>query len=440
MTNPTRPPHRSARDEAWARARRGLSVAMIAHHYGKLGQDWISPCPHCQNTLDVTAPTYTCDICGNSGDAVDYLQALTGASFHQARDLILAHSEKWRRSERDRLHAAVPLPVLLDHLGLEYTGHRMRCLDPQAHRNGDVHPSTTLYDDHTHCFGCGLHLDRLGLIQKAANLDYPAARQRLIHLAVRTGPTPQTATNSSRAGGVRDGRDFVPLYGEILDLCPPLAATPGGAYLLGRGIDPEVAHALGVRYLDNPALAAVNHHLETFASTHQLSTEQLQRTGLIAGGYCVFVFTSHRLLFPARRDGATIWLQGRATAPGTPPARRWKGLPGIAPWPLFLETLQWYPDRPVYLCEGGTDGLTLASYQRPVIPLPGANTVRDTWISVLAGREVIPAFDPDAAGRRAEAYWTKRLQPVAAIRHLPRRPPAGTDLNIWFPQHHHHLP
>ena len=122
----------------------------------------------------------------------------------------LAHGSD--REGIDALKAAVPMPYLV-HTVLGHPGQgKIRCLDPEKHRNGDRHPSCVVNDASLRCFVCGLHLDVIGLLQKERGLTFGQALDELRRLA----PGARTAVANLPAPVLqRDGTDFAELYDAL---------------------------------------------------------------------------------------------------------------------------------------------------------------------------------------------------------------------------------
>ncbi|MCK2240973.1 MULTISPECIES: hypothetical protein [unclassified Crossiella] len=351
---------------------------------------------------------------------MDYLRE-TGLSFAQARSLLIAEAERWTSWERQALRAAMPLPVVLTHLGIPTLGRAIRCLNWQAHRRGDSRPSCVVYPDSVHCFACGFHGDAFAVWQQVRGCDFRTAWDALFFEAQRGGAYVGVVESVKLRRPMRNGLDFVPLYDEVLACCPSLPGTAGATYLTSRGIDPAAAHRLGVRWLSNAALGRVQALMETLPKGAAVDAGLVDARGL-------FTLRCHRLLFPARRDGHTVWLQGRSTRHGVAKEGRWRSLSGIRPWPLGLDQLgQAGLDEMVLVAEGSTDWLALASRGWTTIGVPGAQAIANMWLRLLTGRRVVLAHDGDGAGDLGAQLWRERLRPFRVV---PQRLPLPPDVDV----------
>jgi DNA primase len=215
-----------------------------------------------------------------------------------------------------------------------------------------------VYPSAVHCFACGYHADIFAVWQQLRQVDFHTAWTDLLALAQQQDSVP--VAEFAQDAVMRNGQDFVPLYDQVLDCCEALVDTRGAAYLTGRGIDPAAAAELGVRWAGNPALGRIQHLL----AQHDTVAEE---AGL-ADRNGRFTLRCHRLLFPSHRDGQVVWMQGRSTRADVAKLWRWRSLTGITPWPTGLSLLDSQPtEEPVYVIEGPTDWLALASRGRVVI-------------------------------------------------------------------------
>jgi hypothetical protein len=93
------------------------------------------------------------------------------------------------------------------------------------------------------------------------------------------------------------------------------------------------------------------------------------------------------------------------------------------------------PELPVFLCEGETDTwaawTALKGYE--VLGVPGASNNPEKLGSVIAGREVYLAFDPDPAGANGRAKWANYLQSVGSEVHTVILP-EGKDIASLQPE------
>lgn len=99
------------------------------------------------------------------------------------------------------------------------------------------------------------------------------------------------------------------------------------------------------------------------------------------------------------------------------------------------------PSEPVYLCEGEWDAIINTWAMKKVgsagvsVGVPGANTLKPTWVSWLGNRTVHTLYDHDDAGREAEVMVQKKLGTSAAkltFVHWPDDLPTGFDTRDWL--------
>lgn len=406
-------------DTTLGQAKRILGVAAAANYTNRFTAPMHVTCPQCGQTLPPGwSHRWSCTGCGSGGDVVDYLRA-TGLSFVEARDVVLAKASQWSAWEKDALREAVPMPFVLDQLGVAQHGGRIHCLNSQGHRRGDANPSCAVYPSTVHCYACGYHADVITVWETVRDTDFRSAWSELMMVAQNLdGPVSPCVTPRSSTRTInRNGLDFVPLYDEVLSCCEPLLDTPGALYLADRGIDPHTAERQGVRWVSNQALGRIQHLLQSHPNTIAESSGLLSSDGL-------FTLRCHRLLIPSQRDGHTVWLQGRSTRADVGKRWRWRSLTGITPWPVGLPLLDSAPaDTPVFVTEGSTDWLALLSMGQIAIGVPGAQAIANTWLRLLADRRVVLCHDPDDAGALGAQLWRERLAPYRpVIQRLPLPP------------------
>lgn len=415
-------------DRDLRQALRTLSIAAAAKYVDRFTPPMRIRCPRGPHDLPAGwSRRWHCDQCRLDGDLVDYLRS-TGMGFSAVRSLILANREQWVRWERRALRQALPMRSVLELLGIPVSGKLIRCLNPQAHRRGDVRPSCTVYPEAVHCFSCGFHADVMAVWQHVKQCDFRTAWETLLRQA-QEGAIHIGQTNTVASTPVaRDGQDFVPLYDRVMTCCEPLPATRGADYLAGRGIDAEAAHQLGVRWASNAAVGRIQDLLDALPREVGQEAGLLDRKGL-------FTLRRHRLLFPARWNGTTVWLQGRSTRAGVGSRHRWRSLIAIRPWPLGLELLD--ADGPVYVGEGSTDWLAMGCRGWITIGVPGAQAIATAWLRLLAGRRVILAHDGDDAGDLGAQLWRERLRPFHVVpERLPLPPGVDPCDFLMTPQSH----
>lgn len=98
------------------------------------------------------------------------------------------------------------------------------------------------------------------------------------------------------------------------------------------------------------------------------------------------------------------------------------GLPGLDVGLYGAETAPVQPDhrtrqrRTIYLCEGEWDAICfrdlIQGRDAAVLGLPGVDTLKDVWLQVFAGHDVVLCFDNDTAGVTGTAKVANKLLPV----------------------------
>ena len=113
-------------------------------------------------------------------------------------------------------------------------------------------------------------------------------------------------------------------------------------------------------------------------------------------------FWKHRLLFPFWVKGKPVFFAGRdIDAQGDD--RRFDNLSGSVPCPYNVDDLveARRTGRPLFVCEGYTDCLTLTQSGRLAVALGGTQGFKTAWVADFEGLDVYLAFDGDKAGREA---------------------------------------
>lgn len=197
----------------------------------------------------------------------------------------------------------------------------------------------------------------------------------------------------------------VEVYRAFLSHCRPILAAddhpPAGAVWLRdhKGLTLATQEAAGLHWLDDWAKA--DRELKaTFGG------EVLQGLGLLTDKGKLR-FERHRLIFPfwlktPAGDLAPVYAQGRNVA-AQHKNDRFTAPEEAAPAPYNVEAVKAARalGRPVFICEGATDTLTLTQSGRLAAGIPGTQGFKPAWVKYFAGLEVFLAFDPDAAGQTA---------------------------------------
>ena len=317
-------------------------------------------------------------------------------------------------------------------------GARLQTLCPiPAHaHSGKGHPSLSvdLQQGLFNCFSRGEGGDAISFYELMHGVSYAkAVRELARELGLVGGRRRQTSLAARAAPDASELESFAPLDAEqtsevcarFLEVCRAEDQLEGFSYLARRGIDARVARLLGVTYFPRRSYSRVMRRMrESFA------VETLQRGGLFNRRERLTFYT-HRLLFPFIVEARPRYLQARTTAAGVEP--RWHNMRGHVPALYNVDALAPLATGSiVYLVEGFTDTLTLASHGFNAVGLVGAGGLKEDWLAPLARFRIVSALDPDAAGRRASARYeemfARRGMQLASV-NLP------ADINDFFRQH-----
>src|SRR3984957_9905282 len=98
----------------------------------------------------------------------------------------------------DELRSRTPLPAVIGRrVRLARSGRQWKGCCPF---HGEKTPSFYVYDDHFHCFGCGVHGDAISFVMQSEGTSFPEAVERL---AAEAGmevpkPSPEAAESERR--------------------------------------------------------------------------------------------------------------------------------------------------------------------------------------------------------------------------------------------------
>jgi DNA primase len=279
--------------------------------------------------------------------------------------------------------------------------------DPEAHRRGDQHPSCSVNLEHGawRCHGCGA---RGGAFDAATKLGH--TERGAIDLMIRYGIT-------SRRPGPRHERR------------PNARQSPtmSGTSIARRNTMPKL--------------------IVTEADIGQWQTALTTQTMLIGR------LTRERgWLYSTMLELNLGYDHGRITIPVRDDRGRLVGLLRYRPFPepgqpkmlasrgsrrALLPHPAAEPSRKLLLVEGEPDMIAARSRGIPAIALPGAESWRAEWATLLAGREVTIVMDCDRDGRRAAARIAQDLCGHADVAEFDIAPERndGYDLTDLFRDH-----
>ncbi len=331
----------------------------------------------------------------------------------------------------DELRARTPLAALVGRrVKLERSGRNWRGCCPF---HGEKTPSFFVYEDHYHCFGCGVHGDAVSFVMASAGASFPEAVESL---AAEAGLEVPKASREAEEQERRrlDLHEILvaaeACYRRRLFLPEGAAAL---AYLRRRGLADETIARFGLGWSGEGRGA-----LLADLAREGIERERLAETGLLrvgedgqVGGELFF----SRVMFPIRdRRGRTISFGGRTLGDGQP-----KYLNGPET-PLFAKRRALYgldlarePARTgtVIVVEGYLDvtALSQAGFGATVAPLGTALTAEQLELLWKLSPAPVLCFDGDAAGSRAAARALSLALPlITAERSLSVASlPAGED-------------
>lgn len=202
------------------------------------------------------------------------------------------------------------------------------------------------------------------------------------------------------AGETRAGDDRptlrVRVFDAFLGYTVPVGEVPRAAAWLKdkKGLSVETQTRAGLRWLAD--WEAADRGLKA-----AFDVETLKGLGLV-NDKGRLRFWKHRLLFPFWVKGKPVFFAGRdIDAQGD--ARRFDNLSGSVPCPYNADDLveARRTGRPLFVCEGYTDCLTLTQSGRLAVALGGTQGLKPAWVADFEGLDVFLAFDGDKAGREA---------------------------------------
>ncbi|MFT8815921.1 DNA primase [Acetobacter fabarum] len=298
--------------------------------------------------------------------------------------------------------------------------------------HGEKTPSFYVYDDHFHCFGCGVHGDVISFVMQMEGKNFPEAVEELSTAAGMEVPRDTRATREEVAH-VRSLEDVLEAAQVVWSaaLYKP-EGRAGLDYLLGRGLTRETITAFGLGW----ASAGRGHLVEALAP-QGITPEQMAQAGLMRvdeDGRPKGELFWGRVTFPIRdRKGRLVSFGGRIlgdgqpkylNGPETPLFSKRRLLFGLdraraavrAPRPKGVVA----PD--LIVVEGYMDVIALhqAGFTGAVAPLGTALTPEQMEVLWQVDRAPILCFDGDGAGRRAAVKAAETGLPLLAPEHTLR--------------------
>ena len=195
-----------------------------------------------------------------------------------------------------------------------------------------------------------------------------------------------------------------------------------------KGLSRATQEAAGLRWLSDWAVADKG-------LKEAFGVEVLKSFGLVTAQGRLR-FQDHRLLFPFWVKGKPVFFAGRDIDAQADDRRRrrFDNLAGSVPCPYNVDDLAEArrTGRPLFICEGYTDCLTLTQSGRLAVALGGTQGFKPDWAGDFEGLDVYLAFDGDRAGREAAHkvadIFTAQGLPAPKIVALPD----GQDVTDYF--------
>ncbi len=322
----------------------------------------------------------------------------------------------------DELRARTPLPALIGRrVKLSKSGRNWKGCCPF---HGEKSPSFYVYDDHFHCFGCGVHGDAISFQMQSSGASFPEAVENLASEAGLEVPKASPA----QARAERQRLDLHDILEHAHASFRRRLGTPEGAaalsYLRTRGLSEATIEQFGLGWSGDgrgslvAELRAVGVEPDRMLEAGLLrETESGERRELYW----------NRITFPIRdRRGRLISFGGRGLGDAKP---KYINGPDSPVFPkrrtLYAADLAREAVRrgqPLVVVEGYMDVIALhqAGHTGAVAPLGTALTddhLQELW---RLSPEPILCFDGDAAGakaaERAVTTALPLLQPGASLK------------------------
>ncbi|WP_419730068.1 DNA primase [Lichenicola sp.] len=342
----------------------------------------------------------------------------------------------------DELRARTPLAAVIGRrTKLVRSGRQLKACCPF---HGEKTPSFYVYDDHFHCFGCGVHGDAISFVMQAEGRSFLEAVEGLASEAGLEVPrqSPVDRGRAERARSLTDVLDAAQRsYARRLH---EAEGREGLAYLRGRGLtDTTIAdHGLGWSGDGRGSLVAE-------LKGQGFAAEMIAEAGLVRmdeEGRPKGELFFNRVTFPIRdRRGGLVSFGGRIlgdgqpkylNGPETPLFVKRRTLFGLERASSALRTIRppgsaALASRELVVVEGYMDVIALhqAGFGGAVAPLGTALTPEQLEALWRVSPAPVLCFDGDAAGRRAAIKAAETalplLDPERTLRFI--RLPEGED-------------
>jgi DNA primase len=315
----------------------------------------------------------------------------------------------------DELRARTPLAAVIGRrVKLARSGRNLKGCCPF---HGEKTPSFYVYDDHFHCFGCGVHGDAISFVMQSEGAAFPEAVERLAREAGMEvpKPSPQAAEADQRR------HDLHGVLAAAATAFQRRLRLPEGAraldYLRGRGLSEDTIARFGLGWSGEGRGA-----LTAELGREGITQAQLIDAGLVRPGedgrapYDLFF---NRVMFPIRdRRGQVISFGGRIMGDGQP---KYVNGPETE---LFSKRRHLYgldlaraavrADHRLVVVEGYMDVIALHQAGFPGAVAPLGTALTEDQLEELWRLSPVPVlcFDGDAAGGRAAARAAELALPL----------------------------
>ncbi|WP_336760514.1 DNA primase [Asaia sp. VD9] len=305
----------------------------------------------------------------------------------------------------DELRARTPIAAVIGRrTKLSRSGRNWKACCPF---HGEKTPSFYVYDDHFHCFGCGVHGDVISFVMQSEGRSFPEAVEQLANEAGLDMPR-QDPRQEARS---REARSLGDVLEAVQNVYRQALYAPAGrqalAYLRRRGLTDATIERFGLGWAGEGRGAL----LEALRG-QDITADQLMQAGLMRvdehGAPRGELFFS-RVMFPIRdRRGKLISFGGRTLGDAQP---KYVNGPETA---LFSKRRALYnldqarnalrdPGQTLIVAEGYMDVISLAQagFEAAVAPLGTAMGVEQLELLWREASHPVLCLDGDAAGARA---------------------------------------
>jgi DNA primase len=317
----------------------------------------------------------------------------------------------------DELRARTPLTAVIGRrMRLARSGRQWKGCCPF---HGEKTPSFYVYDDHYHCFGCGVHGDAIAFVMQSQGSSFPEAVEQL---AAEAGmqvpmPSPEATQAEQRRIDLAGVLDAAAASFQRRLLLPE--GKEARDYLMRRGLSDETIRRYGLGWSGEGRGAVAADLSREGVTEDQLIDSGLMRRDDETGRVYDLFFS--RVMFPIRdRRGRTISFGGRILGDGQP---KYVNGPETA---LFSKRRTLYGldlareavrrGGTLVVVEGYMDVIALgqAGFEAAVAPLGTALTEEQLAELWRLSPAPVLCFDGDGAGRRAARRAAELALPTLA--------------------------